>query len=176
MCQEIPVKYHKIRSAGFEAVTDESELIRTLNCFTKISVCKYSTNSPVSSLVYQHLSQLLPSCHLAILPFCHLAILPSWLASPWISSQQDELCQYRDLNKTKGEILMEAPKESLGIEPFRRSLGNVFMNEERNAKRRYEEMGAYFAVSLECLLTSIQFISRRRQWIGTNNWEQQMLL
>jgi hypothetical protein len=55
------------------------------------------------------------------------------------------------------------PKESLGIETFRRSLGNVSMNEEYNAKRRFEEKGACFAVPLDWPLTHIQFISRRRQ-------------
>ena len=67
------------------------------------------------------------------------------------------------MNKTKDGILMEAPKESLRIEAFRKFLGNVSMNEECNAKRRYEEMGEYFAVPLECPLTPIQFISKRSQ-------------
>ena len=58
---------------------------------------------------------------------------------------------------------MDAPKESLGIEEFRLSLGNVSMNEECNAKRRYQETGEYFAVPQECPLTSFQFISRNRQ-------------
>jgi hypothetical protein len=63
----------------------------------------------------------------------------------------------------KDEILMEAPKDSLGIGAFRQFLANVSMNEEYNAKRRYEEMGEYFAVPLECPLSPNQFISRRRQ-------------
>jgi len=45
------------------------------------------------------------------------------------------------VDKTKNEILKEMPKESMGIEAFRQFLGNVFMNEECNAKRRYKEMG-----------------------------------
>jgi hypothetical protein len=67
------------------------------------------------------------------------------------------------VNKTKREILVEAAKESLGIEAFRQFLGNVSMNEECNAKRKYEEMDEYFAVPLECRLSPNQFISRRRQ-------------
>ena len=58
---------------------------------------------------------------------------------------------------------MEAPKEILRTEAFRQFLGNVFVNEECKAKRRYEEMDEYFAVPLECPLTPIQFISRRCQ-------------
>ena len=37
-------------------------------------------------------------------------------------------------------------------------------------------MDEYFAVSLECTLTLIHFISRRRQRIGIKNGEKQMLL
>jgi hypothetical protein len=73
------------------------------------------------------------------------------------------MCQHRNVNKTKDEILVEASKESLGMEAFRQLLGNVSMNEECNAKRRCEEVGEYFAVPLECLLSLNQFISRRRQ-------------
>jgi hypothetical protein len=71
--------------------------------------------------------------------------------------------QHRNANKTKDEILIEAPKEGLRFEAFRQFLGNVSMNEECNAKRRFEEMGEYFAVPLECPLSPNQFISRRHQ-------------
>jgi len=67
------------------------------------------------------------------------------------------------VSETKDEILIEAPKGSLEIEAFRQFLGNVSMNEECNAKRRYEEMGEHFAVPLECPLSPNQFNSRRRQ-------------